>query len=74
MTARRVVQRVVILIVAILILLVTLGNAPAPWASCEGKAEGDSCTQYGGCFSWGGRCVFDPECGGWREDGCLLCK
>lgn len=74
MIARRTIQKVAILILAILVLLVTVGNAPAPWASCEGKSEGDSCIQTGGCYALEGVCVFDPDCGGWLDTGCLLCK
>ena len=73
MVPRRAVQRAVILILAFLILLFTGGNSPAPWAACEGKSQGDSCTQVGSCFAVPGVCVFEADCG-YGENHCLLCK
>lgn len=73
MVSHRAIQRATILILAFLILLFTVGNSPAPWASCEGKSQGDPCTRAGACFAVPGICVFEADCG-YGEKNCLLCK
>lgn len=48
----------VILVMSLFLLL--MGNAPAPWYACEGKAIGDPCTYGYGC-STGGTCIQSPS-------------
>jgi len=34
----------------VFLILILMGNSPAPWWACEGKNEGEPCTAYGtGC-------------------------
>ena len=42
-------------------LFLSLGNAPAPYFACEGKAEGDRCTYGYGC-SGNGTCLLVKNC------------
>lgn len=42
-------------------LFLSLGNAPAPYYACDGKAEGDSCTYGYGC-SGNGTCNLVEDC------------
>jgi hypothetical protein len=56
MRARR-----LILIVLICGLFLCLGNAPAPYYACAGKAEGDPCTYGYGC-SGNGTCKLVEAC------------
>ncbi|MCC6167977.1 MAG: hypothetical protein IT329_12185 [Caldilineaceae bacterium] len=48
----------VILVIGLFFLL--MGNSPAPWYACEGKAIGDPC-QYGYACSNNGKCIASPQ-------------
>jgi hypothetical protein len=64
----------VILILSLFLLL--MGNLPAPWYACEGKAEGDPC-QYGYGCSTNGVCRLNPTCTdnpGTTVNECLTCE
>jgi hypothetical protein len=57
-------------------LFLSLGNVPAPYYACEGKAVGDRCTYGYGC-SGNGTCNLSQQC----EDNpdtelneCLVCN
>lgn len=49
---------------AVLSLVFLMGNAPAPYYACQGKAAGDACTYgYGGasCSSNRGTCTISTD-------------
>jgi hypothetical protein len=49
---------------ALLAMLFLMGNAPAPYYACQGKAVGDACTYgYGGaaCSSNRGTCTLSTS-------------
>ena len=51
-------------ILALLTMLFLMGNAPAPYYACQGKAVGDACTYgYGGaaCSSNRGTCTLSTS-------------
>ena len=50
-----------ILIVLFCGLFLSLGNAPAPYYACAGKAEGERCTYGYGC-SGNGVCNLVADC------------
>lgn len=64
----------------IVVMFLLMGNAPAPYWACEGKAVGDPCTYgyYMGCSAPNGTCQIEsPDC----EDDpnseineCLVCN
>jgi hypothetical protein len=67
-------------ILALVAMLFLMGNAPAPYYACEGKAVGDACSYgYGGatCSSNRGTCTLstsftdDPNTTGLNES--LIC-
>lgn len=47
-------------------LLWIMGNAPAPYYACDGRAPGDAC-QYGYACRANGTCQFD-ETGNFEDD------
>lgn len=56
-------QRILALLAA-LAMLFLMGNAPAPYYACQGKAAGDACTYgYGGaaCSSNQGTCTVSES-------------
>ena len=56
-------QRILALLAA-LTMLFLMGNAPAPYYACQGKAAGDACTYgYGGaaCSSNRGECTISDS-------------
>ena len=51
-------------VLALLTMLFLMGNAPAPYYACQGKAVGDACTYgYGGaaCSSNRGTCTLSKS-------------
>lgn len=57
-------------------LIFSLGNVPAPYYACAGKAEGDPCTWGYSCGN-NGRCAFERGCTddpGTDIDECLVCN
>lgn len=57
------IQRV-LAILALLAMVFLMGNAPAPYYACQGKAAGDACTYgYGGaaCSSNRGTCTISTS-------------
>jgi hypothetical protein len=51
-------------VLAFLSMLFLMGNAPAPYYACQGKAAGDACTYgYGGaaCSSNRGTCTLSTS-------------
>ena len=53
-------QRILVILTLVTMLLL-MGNAPAPYYACQGKAVGDACTYgYGGaaCSSNRGTCTI----------------
>ena len=51
-------------VLALLTMLFLMGNAPAPYYACQGKAVGDACTYgYGGssCSSNRGTCTLSTS-------------
>ncbi len=60
-------QRIFV-ILALGTMLLLMGNAPAPYYACQGKAAGDACTYgYGGsaCSTNRGVCTISSS-SGWR--------
>jgi hypothetical protein len=68
----------VFVVMALFVALFLMGNAPAPYWACEGRAVGDACTYgYGSCAGSNGACQLE---GGNCEDNpnteineCLIC-
>lgn len=54
-------QHRILLIILICGLFLSLGNVPAPYYACEGKAPGDRCTYGYGC-SGNGTCALVENC------------
>jgi hypothetical protein len=57
-------------------MLLLMGNLPAPYYACEGKAPGDSCTYGYGCRA-GGKCALTEDCKddpGTTVNECLICQ
>ena len=57
-------------------LLLSMGNLPAPYYACAGKAEGDRCTYGYGC-SGNGTCRLLQECTddpSTELNECLVCN
>ncbi|MCC6457813.1 MAG: hypothetical protein IT328_22850 [Caldilineaceae bacterium] len=57
-------------------LFLCLGNLPAPYYACEGKAEGDRCNYGYGCATNGTcrllkECIDDPNT---EINECLVCN
>ncbi len=56
------------LLLALLVAPIVLGNSPAPWWACDGKAPGDPCepyhSGYTGCWQRQphGFCVVQQNC------------
>ena len=51
-------------VVALIAMFFLMGNAPAPYYACQGKAAGDACTYgYGGssCSSNRGTCTISTD-------------
>lgn len=69
--------RRIFLIILIGGLFLSLGNVPAPYYACEGKAEGDRCTYGYGCSGNGTcrllkeNCTDDPNT---ELNECLVCN
>ena len=65
----------VLVFLMLLVMLLLMGNLPAPHYACAGRAEGDSCTYGYGCFNRGVctliECTDDPAT---QENECLICK
>jgi hypothetical protein len=70
----------ILAVLALVAMLFLMGNAPAPYYACEGKAVGDACSYgYGGagCSSNRGTCTLstsftdDPNTAGLNES--LIC-
>jgi uncharacterized protein (TIGR03382 family) len=60
------------LVFVLLLSSLAQANAPAPWAVCEGKKPGDSCS---GIYYPLGRCVVeDLGCGDHGRKSCLTCR
>jgi hypothetical protein len=56
-------QRILVILTLVTMLLL-MGNAPAPYYACQGKAVGDACTYgYGGaaCSSNRGMCTISTS-------------
>ncbi len=51
----------VVLLVLMASVFLTLGNVPAPYYACDGKAPGDRCTYGYGC-SGNGTCTLVDNC------------
>jgi hypothetical protein len=66
-----------LVLLVLLLSFLMMGNAAAPWAACEGKAEGDPCDP--GSYSCSGRkgvCRLLPNCtdgAGSSANECLVC-
>ena len=57
-------------------LFLSLGNVPAPYYACEGKAVGDRCTYGYGC-SGNGTCNLQTDCKDNPDtdiNECLVCN
>ena len=64
-----------LVIFSLVVSLFLMGNAPAPWYACEGKAPGDPCQWGYGCSTNGvcqlvDNCVDDPAT---ELNECLQC-
>jgi hypothetical protein len=70
-------KRICIITVFLLLLLLSLGNAAAPWWACEGLSEGDRCVAGYGCGPGNKICMLHEDC---RDDPetevneCLWCE
>jgi hypothetical protein len=64
----------ILLILSLFLLL--MGNVPAPYYACQGKAEGDPC-QYGYGCSTNGVCRLSADCTDTTDNDlneCLTCR
>jgi hypothetical protein len=76
----RLIRSLVLILLLALLVVSTVGNAPAPYWACDGKEEGDPCKPYGGggCGLTGGDnvCRLEVPCTdypGTSVNECLYC-